>query len=78
MSRSFADFRTGGLFSGFWTEVSCLVLLPTSVPELCFLYFTLPAFFLRGFFFSLKISHYPYPARQYTDKRTRHLRYYNI
>ena len=44
----------------------------------CFLYFTLPAFFLRGFFFSLKISHYPYPARQYTDKRTRHLRYYTI
>ena len=31
MSRSLADFRTGGPFPGFDTEVSCLVPLLTSV-----------------------------------------------
>ena len=33
MPGSLADFRTGGAFSGFGTEVSCLVYLPTSVPK---------------------------------------------
>ena len=33
MPGSLADFRTGGPFSAFWTEVLCLVPLLTSVPE---------------------------------------------
>ena len=34
-----ADFRTGGLFAGFWTEVSCPMYLRTSVPEPPFRHF---------------------------------------
>ena len=33
MPGSLADFRTGGPFPGFDTEVLCLVSLPASVPE---------------------------------------------